>query len=345
MKHPKIFALAVILTVILIGFDALAIGPGLVTGPEAREWFEIKQYENCWMFLDFENIPNGVHAKLFDDFDDGFGLLLKTTEFRWPLPPVIAPANTPVAVLPYNYVSTPPNHRLMGVTHNNIPDGQSKYEIEFESYAGVQAVGLLRMWNNYSITRFYNVEGNLLAEHRNTTNQEFVGWIGGDKWWVDHVKRIEFDGAPSAPDSEDNKLYQVGEVDDLFFSRSSLVPKIEEVPSQVKIGDTIKAKFIIKNLGNYNQDNIKIFISFYSHEQKQDIHIELIRNFEPNETKTLEYVLPITSWRDPNEVEEIKFILHSPLDKYIANAYAKYELIPQDNSTSIGSLLQLLLQD
>ncbi|MGD8684781.1 MAG: hypothetical protein PVG27_12605 [Chloroflexota bacterium] len=193
----------------------LGIGPGLVTGPDARAAFDGLRADGLVAFTDFENVPTGLHRKLTLDGPDGdVTIRLRTTEIRYPLPVRKARKNTPVAVLPYDFVSAPDNHRLMGVQATKLPDGQSRYELVLSP--PMSHVGLLRMWSTDSLTRFYNRAGTLLAEHRNTTNHEFVGYVADRP--ENRVARIEFDGVRSDPKSKSNKLYQVGEVDDLYLA-------------------------------------------------------------------------------------------------------------------------------
>jgi len=188
----------------------VSVGPGLVTGEDAHDAFEALRRSNTVMFSDMEDIPTGVHTSLRVA---GIAVSLQTTTIRYPLPVKSAPADTPVAVLPYSFVKAPANHRMMGVQSSHIPDGQSKFELTFSTPIG--HVGLMRNWNTNSLTRFYNEAGTLLAEHRNTTNHEFVGYVADRP--ENRVHRIEFDGLPSQPTSRSNKLYQVGEVDDLYI--------------------------------------------------------------------------------------------------------------------------------
>jgi hypothetical protein len=189
------------------------IGPGLVTGPDAREAFEALRRESLVTFVDFERVPTGPQDQMkLDGPAAGITVKMRSTEFRYPLPLRPAPAGTPVIVLPHGFVSEPPNHRLMGSNPGGIPDGQARYKLVFSR--PVSHVGLLRMWNTYSLTRFYNGSGELLAEHRNASNQEFVGYVADGP--EDRVKTIELDGVPEQPDDSSNKLYQVGEVDDLY---------------------------------------------------------------------------------------------------------------------------------
>ena len=337
MKLPAIIALATILTVIITGFNVVALEPGLVTGEEALDDFERYREDYCYLYLDFENIETGTHNRL-SNMDYDLGLELKTTEFRYPLPKTNAFDDSPVVVLPYNYVSSPSNHRLMGVNEINVPDGQSKYEIIFDNLQ--ERVGLLRMWTTDSITRFYNGDGNLLAEHTNTTNQEFVGYIAQYENLQTWVERIEFDGIATEPDDEYNKLYQVGEVDNLYYTKPSLVAKID-APARVKVDDDLKIKFIITNLGNYAQNEIKIELKFFSQTQNEDVVIELIRNFEPNEIKNIEYTLPIITKTD--KTESISISVFSPYLELVASDISNYEIINSGCLRFIPNALELLL--
>ena len=197
---------------------APGIGPGLVTGPDAQEAFEALRREGLVTFVDFEGVGTGPQKTMkLDGPAAGITVRMRSTEFRYPLPPRPAPSGTPVIVLPHGFVSEPPNHRLMGSNPGGIPDGQAKYKLVFSE--PVSHVGLLRMWNTYSLTHFYNESGELLAGHRNTSNQEFVGYVAGGP--EDRVKTIELDGVPEQPDDGSNKLYQVGEVDDLYVGNGS----------------------------------------------------------------------------------------------------------------------------
>ena len=194
--------------------DAPAIGPGLVTGAEAHEAFEALREGNLVAFTDFEKVKRGPHTKIKLNGPDGaITVKMRTTAFRYPLPPKGAPKNTPVLVLPYGFVSEPANRRLMGSNPGNIPDGQAQYRLVLSE--PVSHAGLLRMWNTYSLTRFYNEAGTLLAEHRNTENHEFVGYVADGP--ENRVKTIEFDGVREQPKSKSNKLFQVGSVDDLYL--------------------------------------------------------------------------------------------------------------------------------
>ncbi len=190
------------------------MGPGLVVGEEARKAFEALARSNAIAFADLEDVATGLNSRLRLG---GTTITLRTTEFRYPLPERPAPKDTPVAVLPYNFVTAPANHRFMGVAAGKVPDGQSRYEIVLSEPAS--HVGLSRNWNTYALTRFFNAAGTLLAEHRNTANSEFVAYVADRP--ENRVARIEFDGVAESPNSPSNKLYQVGEVDNLYIGTPS----------------------------------------------------------------------------------------------------------------------------
>lgn len=88
-------------------------------------------------------------------------------------------------------------------------DGRVGYEIRFDE-AQARA-GLERLWNTSAVTRFYNADGDLLAQHVNTVNQEFVGWVSMADDGSDRVARIVMDGLATSG------TRQVGYSDNLYF--------------------------------------------------------------------------------------------------------------------------------
>lgn len=273
MKLYHFICVSVLL--ILIVFVPLSADAGLIWGPSARTLFEEHRDRNLDMFTDFEGTPTGIYnllpVKIPSDNIKLARLLfeLDTTEFRYPLPVRPAPAGTKVAVCPYDYVKTPPNHRLLGLTVGNIPDGQSKYEIKFQKC--LDHVGLKRMFNTNSVTRFYQ-QNRLLAEHRNTENVEFVGYIvEKDNPYDDCVTRVEFDGHPLQPDDEDNKLYMVGPVDDLFYSVPALLVGVltnGSSDSVVSAGDEVNVNIGWRNYGSYSM-KFDLTVEFFNHEKNK----------------------------------------------------------------------------
>lgn len=101
---------------------------------------------------------------------------------------------------------------IQGVRNGNITEGQSPYEIIFDT-PQIRA-GLLRSWNTFSLTSFY--AGNtLLATHQNTTNTEFVGFIADTA----SITRIVIDGLSEVIPNRGG-VFQVGNSDDLFFGNT-----------------------------------------------------------------------------------------------------------------------------
>jgi hypothetical protein len=74
----------------------------------------------------------------------------------------------------------------------------------------------MRLWNTSSLTRFYNNVGELLGEHQNTVNYEFVGWVADGPEVAQWVSKVVLDGM------NPGGTYQVGETDDLFFGTEPL---------------------------------------------------------------------------------------------------------------------------
>lgn len=101
-------------------------------------------------------------------------------------------------------------------------DGRVGYEVRFD--APQRRAGLMRLWNTDATTRFYNASGELLIEHRNTVNQEFVGWIGLDPNGSDWVARIVMDTAVTSG------TRQVGYSDHLYFGILIPAPGAGAVP-------------------------------------------------------------------------------------------------------------------
>jgi hypothetical protein len=140
---------------------------------------------------------------------DAVTITVRTTLQRYPS---VVSVDYPVSVIPFDFVTSTPSgtHELMGTrSASGLPDGQSRYEIRFsvpQRRAAVQ-----RDWNTNSLTRFYNSNGNLLGEHQNTVNREFVGYIATNGEDDSRVSRIEIDGLSAGGG------YQVGFTDDLFF--------------------------------------------------------------------------------------------------------------------------------
>ena len=179
-------------------------------GEEAEERFTLLAEVLGDSIEDFNSLSNGPVREI--QSDNGVDVLtLKTNEKRYPKPPVTV--DFPVCVLPYGGVTTPSGtNELMGAGNSSgYADGQSRFEISFSRLQ--HRVGILRWWNTFSVTRFYSGDGTVLAEHQNTANREFVGWIGDPGDESTWVKRIEMDGV------EDQGVFHVGRADDLHYGR------------------------------------------------------------------------------------------------------------------------------
>jgi hypothetical protein len=183
----------------------------LVYGPAARELFGALAGQAGDVLSDFNAMPAGPVSPFAAG---GVTVTVRTTLQRYPS---VAAVDYPAALIPYDFVTTTPSgtQELTGTrSPSGLPDGQSRYEIrlsEPQRRAGVQ-----RNWNVNSLTRFYNAAGMLLAEHRNTTNREFVGFLAANEAEGSRVSRIECDGLVAGGG------YQVGNTDDLFFGSAPI---------------------------------------------------------------------------------------------------------------------------
>ncbi|MCP5228320.1 hypothetical protein [Accumulibacter sp.] len=110
------------------------------------------------------------------------------------------------------------NRLIGGVRQGGVTDGQSVYEITFDT--GQMRAGLTRtFFNTLMLTRFYS-GATLLGEHQNTAIEEFVGFISDA---ANPITRIEMDGLfDVVPNFSPAGVYQVGYADDLFFGSTPL---------------------------------------------------------------------------------------------------------------------------
>ncbi|MBW1981424.1 MAG: hypothetical protein JRJ12_09385 [Deltaproteobacteria bacterium] len=287
--NKKVHSNLIILAALIFVCCGKAYAGELVTGEDARDRFEDYRKYSLDMFVDFESYEPGLYTELA-----GLGVTLHTTKFRWPLPVENAPEDTPVVILPYDFVTSPANHRLMGVRAGNIPDGQSQYVIDFEKCQ--KRVALERNWNTYALTRFIIPAGDL--EYRNKKNNEFIGYIGDADEPGDCVWSIVIDGIEEDPDDEnedENFLYQVGEVDNLYFATPCVELTVEFQPNPnnatipvVRSGETIKLKVKVKNLAPYSVEKLALRVEFVKYEydfalsigQEKDINVPAKQTFE-----------------------------------------------------------------
>lgn len=101
-----------------------------------------------------------------------------------------------------------------------VDDGRVGYEIVFD--VPQLRAGVLRTWNQYAQTSFFDVEGEQIGFHQNTTGIEFVGYeadpLDPNGW----VKRIFLDGTTD-PDPLPNSR-QVGYTAEVFFG-TTVIPE------------------------------------------------------------------------------------------------------------------------
>jgi hypothetical protein len=179
-----------------------------VFGTSARTEFESNRDDLGDTFYDFESTPSGPLSGLA-------GVSFKTTLNRFG---THRPLDLPVAVLPWDFVANAPK-AIIGIRSGApryIPDGQNQYEIVFDT--AQRRAGVQRNWNTFSLTRFYSGT-TLLATHRNTVGNEFVGFVSDSNDSSTWITRIELDGLTT------NGVYQVGMTDDLFFGSVATVPE------------------------------------------------------------------------------------------------------------------------
>lgn len=180
----------------------------LVFGEGSRAIFEDFRDNYNDQFIDFDSVPSGPLSSLP-------GVTFKTTYNRFGAD---GPVDLPVAVLPWNFVTSAPT-AIIGVrtgAPSYIPDGQNRYEMVFDTPQ--LRVGMQRNWTTASLTRFYSGD-TLLATHQNTIGNEFVGYLSDSENPADWVTRVEMDGQSVSG------VFQVGYTDDVFFGSIAAVPE------------------------------------------------------------------------------------------------------------------------
>jgi hypothetical protein len=200
MKIPFKNTVTTIAATILLSIS-LPSSAGLIFGSAARTAFEGFQTTLGDTFIDFESFT--PQTNLTTQIS---GVTFETTLQRWPS---TAPVSLEVNVIcspsePFTVTCAAPDQMIGGVRTGGVTDGQSIYEIVFDTPQ--LRVGFERIFNTSSLTRFFS-GATLLAEHQNTVNREFVGFIAG----TDLITRVEMDGLFSGG------VYNVGYTDDLFF--------------------------------------------------------------------------------------------------------------------------------
>ena len=190
---------------------ASAAHAGLTTGMYAELQFQHLHMDLGGNYLDFETVPAGTNL---NPGADPFGVGARFAS-------VIQTNGTPFGP---EHVEVSNRHRFaeFGNTIVGSPcggctdDGRVGYEVRFDE---LQArAGLRRIWNSFSLTKFYNADGDLLAEYRNVESAEFVGYIADSQDQSTWVARIVMDGLA------DRGTRQVGHSDDLYFGTQIPAP-------------------------------------------------------------------------------------------------------------------------
>lgn len=184
---------------------------GLVFGTDAHDQFADLQLQLNEGFNDFESVGTGTDLNPgANPFGDGVNFAS-----------IISTSGNPFG--PFHVeVSGGYGPGTFGNTIVGSPcdgcgdDGRVGYEITFDS--AQRRAGLLRLWNNSSLTSFYNVNGDLLGTHQITASQQFVGWMADSNDESTWVSRIVMDGLDSGGSR------QVGYSDDLYFGTQVPAP-------------------------------------------------------------------------------------------------------------------------
>lgn len=200
MKAPNLPVLGVLVaTCLTVGAPA-----AIVSGVAARSQFESMHALNGGTFEDFEAYKGQLLTTQLP------GLTMATTLQRYPS---VATVSLAVAVLPYGFLQAPSGF-LAPLRSGNVPDGQSRWEITFDTPQ--RWTGLVRYFNTNSLTSFY-AGSTLLGTHQNAANSEFVGYVAESADPGTWVTRIVMDG------NNAGGSYQVGYGDDLFYG--TVVPE------------------------------------------------------------------------------------------------------------------------
>jgi hypothetical protein len=190
---------------------ATTANAGLVFGESAESQFIQLQADLSENYLDFESAPANTNLNPGADF---FGVGARFAS-------IIQTNGTPfgpehVEISNRHSFATLGNSIVGSPCGGCSDDGRVGYEVAFDQVQ--RRAGLLRAWNTFSITRFYNAAGDLLAEHRNTENVQFVGWMANSNDESTWVARIVMDGLDNGGGR------QVGHSDDLYFGRAVPAP-------------------------------------------------------------------------------------------------------------------------
>ncbi|MCC6474603.1 MAG: hypothetical protein IT514_12765 [Burkholderiales bacterium] len=185
---------------------------GLVFGPGARTQFEGYVASAGDTFIDFGSAPISLPA--------GTDLTSQYSAYGVTFSSNISVAGAPFGPVHVEVSSAPGRvNTIVGSPCDGgcVDDGQVGYQALFATPQ--RRAGLMRNWNTFAVTRFYNQGGQLLAEHVNSVGSEFVGYIAdGTNPATDWVARIQMDGNVLSGSR------QVGYSDDLFFGTAAVGP-------------------------------------------------------------------------------------------------------------------------
>jgi hypothetical protein len=177
---------------------------GIVHGTDAQDQFAGWHASLGGSYLDFESVPAGTNLM---PGTDPFGVGARFASVIYTNGNPFGPEH--VEVSNRHGYATYGNTIVGSPFQYGVDDGRVGYEIRFDNPQG--RAGILRAWNTSAVTKFYNAAGELLGEHVNTTNVEFVAWLADPHDPASFVSRMVMDGlAPGG-------TRQVGYSDDLYF--------------------------------------------------------------------------------------------------------------------------------
>ena len=198
------------------GLAALACssaGGGLIYGPDAQSQFEDWHAGLGGVHLDFEDKAAGTNLLPGTDpwgVGARFASIINTSGQSFGPEHVEVSSRHGYATYGNTIVGSPFMY--------GSDDGRVGYEIRFDTPQA--RAGILRVWSTTSATLFYNAAGELLAEHTNSENVEFVGWVSVSADGSDRVARMVMDT------SVVSGTRQVGHSDDLYFGLEVPTPGV-----------------------------------------------------------------------------------------------------------------------
>jgi len=188
------------LLVVATVLPASGANADLVSGQPAQDLFKQAVTQSAYTEIMFSKYPAGTQLTT-----QIAGLTFRTIrDFN----------GTPLSGVPVIVETSLPSHagQIVGTPCSGCSDdGRYAYDITFTTPQ--RAAGIQRIWNQYSVTRFFAADGHELGEF---TGSAYVGWFGLAGDTSTYVKRIEFDG----------NLYlgtrQVGYSNDLIYGQGAI---------------------------------------------------------------------------------------------------------------------------